>query len=614
MLPARSLWVAWILVAALSLLRGQPGRLEPGNLLQNGSFEDGPNPGSFITLSAGSTDIPGWKVTRGSVDYIGSYWTASQGARSIDLDGSPGAGTIQTSFPTTPGLRYQVSFDLSGNSQCDAAVKQVMVVVDYVAWTFSFDTDGQPPGSRWSRESLSFVARDRSTALEFRSPDDDSAQCGAILDNVAAAAVGAAAPNFRMMSGAWLDSDGKTHLAEQSGAALSWTVENMGTFRGELHGRDFQMILQAGTGINSRSIAFDRIHGTLSLDGLTVQTSEYLQGKLVAETTLVRLSTSAQDKPAKVWIQVEKPSTLSGQPIHAQVVVKTRDGVAVPADRDYQVELKVDDQAVKPGVLSSSHVVVQTGRPSAPFTITTNRPGETRISAHSDPPLAATPRSVYACGSGVIRAVDLSSGENQGPADGRTPIGFALKLTDGNGHLTTDLKSNTISIQRKGVGVVDRDSVELPGDQCIAELTIESAQPGSATVLANHGARSASGDFFFSLPLSVLLFVGVTLGALGGELIRLSADYSRRHRWGTQRVAMDALAAILAGVAVFLAYYYGLLQIAPRLTGGMGLGFLLGLIGGYLGPAAMSHISGMAVPGAEKPAEKARGKSAGPSG
>jgi hypothetical protein len=417
---------------------------------------------------------------------------------------------------------------------------------------------------------------------------------------------GPSTASVRMLSGAWLEADGRRHLVEQSGTALSWTVEDApGIFRGDLHGRDFQVSLQPNPGINGTSIIFDRIHGIISLDGLTVQTSEYHEGKLIAETTLVRLSISAQDKPDRLGIQVEKPSTLAGQPILAQVVVKTRDGVAVPADREYKVDLTVNDQEAKPGVLSSSHLVVHPGNPSAPFTITADRPGETKVSAQSDPHLVTTPRLVYACGSGAIRAVELSSGANEGPADGKTPIGFTLKLTDGNGHLTTDFKTNTISIQRKGVGMVDRDSVELPGDQCISERAIESAQPGSATVLAKYGPQSAKSDFFFNLPLSVLLFALVAAGGVGGELIRLSADYSRRRRWGARRLAVDGLAAILAGIAVFLAYYYGLLQISPRLTGGMGLGFLLGLIGGYLGPAAMNRISGVAVPGTE---EKARGK------
>ena len=70
---------------------------------QNGSFENGPiiNNG-FITLYAGSTEIPGWTVDSGSIDLIGDYWTASDGSRSIDLNGD-GLGAISQTFDTISG-------------------------------------------------------------------------------------------------------------------------------------------------------------------------------------------------------------------------------------------------------------------------------------------------------------------------------------------------------------------------------------------------------------------------------------------------------------------------------------------------------------------------------
>ena len=54
----------------------------------NGSFETGTfDAQAFDTLSAGSTAITDWTVDSGSVDWVGSYWTASVGSRSIDLTG-----------------------------------------------------------------------------------------------------------------------------------------------------------------------------------------------------------------------------------------------------------------------------------------------------------------------------------------------------------------------------------------------------------------------------------------------------------------------------------------------------------------------------------------------
>ncbi len=65
-----------ILVAALVLAAVSSAPARAGvNLVSNGSFEVSPitNIGQFETLSAGdSTSIPGWTVTDGNVDYIGS--------------------------------------------------------------------------------------------------------------------------------------------------------------------------------------------------------------------------------------------------------------------------------------------------------------------------------------------------------------------------------------------------------------------------------------------------------------------------------------------------------------------------------------------------------------
>lgn len=68
---------------AIALMTGLPAE---ANLLTNGSFETGPNPGSFTNFAAGSTAITGWTVsTPGNIDYIGSLWVAANGSRSLDL-------------------------------------------------------------------------------------------------------------------------------------------------------------------------------------------------------------------------------------------------------------------------------------------------------------------------------------------------------------------------------------------------------------------------------------------------------------------------------------------------------------------------------------------------
>src|SRR5205823_13165115 len=70
------------------------------NLLVNGSFEEGPDPGEngFLSVDVDSKEIKGWVVTRGQIDYIGSYWQNADGKRSLDLHGSPGFGGIKQTF------------------------------------------------------------------------------------------------------------------------------------------------------------------------------------------------------------------------------------------------------------------------------------------------------------------------------------------------------------------------------------------------------------------------------------------------------------------------------------------------------------------------------------
>ena len=75
-----------------------------GDLLVNGSFEDGPTVGKYQALAAGSQEVSGWVVTRGQIDVVsGAHWKAARGGRSIDLHGSPGLGGVSQTFSTTPG-------------------------------------------------------------------------------------------------------------------------------------------------------------------------------------------------------------------------------------------------------------------------------------------------------------------------------------------------------------------------------------------------------------------------------------------------------------------------------------------------------------------------------
>ena len=154
--------------------------------VSNGSFENGTSPNSFLTLTApNTTDITNWSVDSGTVDYIGTYWTAAAGARSIDLDGSS-QGSISQTFSTVIGTTYHVTFDLSGNPDGTPSLKDVQVsATGGSPQDFTYDTsakDNTDANMMWQPETYTFTATAASTVLSFASQTAGS--YGPALDNV----------------------------------------------------------------------------------------------------------------------------------------------------------------------------------------------------------------------------------------------------------------------------------------------------------------------------------------------------------------------------------------------------------------------------------------------
>lgn len=158
---------------------------------QNGSFEIGPNPGSFATKFAGDASITGWVVGGSSIDYIGSYWQASNGSRSIDLSGNNN-GSIAQTFDTVVGTTYRLTFDLSGNPDqrpTNPAEYIVNVTAGSMNSNFSYnDLTNTKANMKWRSFTTSFVATSSSTTLKFLAFHPQGAY-GAALDNVAVQAV-----------------------------------------------------------------------------------------------------------------------------------------------------------------------------------------------------------------------------------------------------------------------------------------------------------------------------------------------------------------------------------------------------------------------------------------
>lgn len=156
--------------------------------LINGSFEDGGPIGGlgFETLATGDTvSIVGWEVLSDGVDYIGSFWAASDGARSLDLSALSSGGVKQTVTGFEIGKAYTVRFDISANFSGGNDEKRfVMSATGGEAYQDTYVRTGANSANNmlWRTYTYSFVASGTSQDLQFRSLENNPS--GIALDNV----------------------------------------------------------------------------------------------------------------------------------------------------------------------------------------------------------------------------------------------------------------------------------------------------------------------------------------------------------------------------------------------------------------------------------------------
>jgi choice-of-anchor C domain-containing protein len=155
-----------------------------GATIVNASFEDGTNPGTYTTVGVGQTNITGWTVSAGSVDYIGTYWQAAEGVRSVDLAGGS-LGTLEQAIgDTVAGLSYMVTFALSKNPDGGAPTRTGTFQAGDETFNFSYALPNTRPNNMlWQDVSFTFFSEGPTT---IRFAADASAGCcyGPAIDNV----------------------------------------------------------------------------------------------------------------------------------------------------------------------------------------------------------------------------------------------------------------------------------------------------------------------------------------------------------------------------------------------------------------------------------------------
>jgi hypothetical protein len=180
----RTLAISAVLIAVMA---AGPAIAAP---FTNGDFESGTDPGSATELFAGSGDITGWTIldqeadpSDSDVTYMGSFFPAQSGSRSVELSGRD-LGGIQQTFDVVDGQKYKVSFYSTSEFRHDYRLTGMVQ-----SGTNLVSEDFHATNAGWVLRSFSFVADGTSATLTFLSLVNKQPSFNGSIDNVTIAAV-----------------------------------------------------------------------------------------------------------------------------------------------------------------------------------------------------------------------------------------------------------------------------------------------------------------------------------------------------------------------------------------------------------------------------------------
>ena len=161
------------------------------NLVANPSFESPGVSGAFTTCPGGT--CPGsWTIGIGeNVNFIGTYWTSSDGSQSIDMSGEGSRGSLSQQIQTITNGPYELTFDMSGNFMCDPNTKTLQVYwggnqITGSPFTFVKSGTWSQSTMEWTTKSIELPDPAGSpTELKFVDTSIGVTNCGVALDNVA---------------------------------------------------------------------------------------------------------------------------------------------------------------------------------------------------------------------------------------------------------------------------------------------------------------------------------------------------------------------------------------------------------------------------------------------
>lgn len=159
----------------------------PLNLVSNGGFESPLVTKPYETAKY----IDGWKITKGSVDLVGSYWEPSEGFQSLDLS-YLSSGIIEQVIKTEPGQFYSLYFDIARYPDYYKSANGLKIYWDgyLIDYRESIGTSSKddPLKIRWQRdiyyENLTATTGYTKLIFESTKPYAGPDCYGPILDNI----------------------------------------------------------------------------------------------------------------------------------------------------------------------------------------------------------------------------------------------------------------------------------------------------------------------------------------------------------------------------------------------------------------------------------------------
>jgi hypothetical protein len=147
------------------------------NIVANGGFEVGSDPGVQLSIPVGSPYLSGWTTHGTEVKVMGTYWQAEEGTRSMALANygqmpadpklvAPSASGVLQTLTTKLGQPYRVTFYQAGNPY-DHRPAMIRIQIGGMTkdFTYQSDTTARPAKMQWVQRSFLYTATATSTPL-----------------------------------------------------------------------------------------------------------------------------------------------------------------------------------------------------------------------------------------------------------------------------------------------------------------------------------------------------------------------------------------------------------------------------------------------------------------